>query len=87
MCYVSVVKIDGCQIANPDSLEVAVATVMRVARHAHHPARRKRRYDIPGRLISDKEVHRGQKIRVNSERISDQPGDLALTAEVGPARK
>jgi uncharacterized OB-fold protein len=36
---------------------------------------------IPGRLISDKEVHRGMKVRVLTEKITDQVGDLAWTTE------
>ncbi len=36
---------------------------------------------IPGRLISDKEVHRGMRVRVLTEKITDQVGDLAWTTE------
>jgi len=36
---------------------------------------------IPGRLISDKEVHRGMRVRVVTEKITDQVGDLAWTTE------
>jgi uncharacterized OB-fold protein len=36
---------------------------------------------IPGRLITDKEVHRGMKVRVLPEKISDKLGDLAWTTE------
>jgi uncharacterized OB-fold protein len=40
---------------------------------------------IPGRLITDKDVHRGMKVRVIPEKITDQLGDLAWTTEGLPA--
>jgi len=36
---------------------------------------------VPGRLISDKEVHRGMRVHVLTEKISDNLGDLAWVAE------
>mgnify|MGYP005607851315 CR=1 FL=1 len=39
---------------------------------------------IPGRLISDMEVHRGLKVRVVTEKITDEVGDLAWTTEGVP---
>lgn len=39
---------------------------------------------IPGRLISAKDVHRGMKVKVLTEKITDQLGDLAWTTEGVP---
>jgi len=36
---------------------------------------------IPGRLISDKEVHRGMRVHVQTEKITDAVGDLVWVAD------
>lgn len=36
---------------------------------------------IPGRLISDREAHRGMRVRVAPEKITDTLGDLAWKTE------
>jgi uncharacterized OB-fold protein len=36
---------------------------------------------IPGRLISDREAHRGMRVRVAPEKITETLGDIAWKAE------